>query len=1191
MNFTSDSEPPTEIQLGFSFPEPSPLIHDTSITFRLESPYKAPIPPTSSTVEEEHSEQLRRDLDRFYKENKQKIENSLDVGSQEKESKGADVDSAIDVFLQTASVVLEGLTALGNIHPVIGVAIFAFQGVIKLDLARRDNDKKVLAVILQMQNMMSALFQLRELRGVHLHETSKDQEKGALQRLIEVVAQNITSCRSDLAYYTKRKFISKLISAKNYEQLFADHIQIFVLRRSELQTAIATYTALGVDAANMAIIEVGNKLESMDKKFETMILAIFRKLDTPRERDIFKFLDKNGGAQKKLLSDSGESLATGKTGQDDFATLQTSLKDELSADLKQILEKNQARFERLLNVQNNNMKRISDQMEDQGQVMYDHTTKLGEILNKVTTVMVYEEGRFRKKEVKLKDPEIQQVWERMGLDRRSVKATHFVLTFRDHILMGYSTPSTPQPRRPTDLNDDQPSVLLFSTAPAPSSDKVLLPAQEDPETETNQWMLEYIDAAYVQPIIEAIDDDGSGFISVQEASKFALARPKELRYNYHSDNYSSANFQDIIHSLLHWMAYWAAGWHINITNYRWNIYSVLLEMHDALPSIHLANRSYIDEYLSEIPFRRVEAVLRSIRPLPDSADKESKLSEMANSIANAELQRLLANLNEMSFILESSLDVNAVGGTERVETWILPLLYLVLKHHLAIMKLAQKLVLDPVELSTHTTSLRSIFLVFDDRMHNLEAKFRQVHRDVDARFESFAYGMFFTSFKKKEYAPSENTTMTSRERQYLCHPLAISEAEEITDSSILAKPPGENFEFDEGEYGVQRPIYPEQEIIQGHWTDPEDPKPEDVVADNANNDGSEETDEEDVGSWDDETASQEIPDAEQRSYGAFYIRRTPPDVIRFRHLLDGPGPDSEPSWNSWTVARKRWAFASAAILYRTRDRMGSSRFFRERIAERRKWTELSVRFDLADRMSYYSFHRSFSDAAYAEWVALIQNVHPRNARIFQSLSNYWCQRNIYQIDEVRPIKSEYDQLERQLEDMETRLNQEIMEGLSSLQKEIISQWKRPGITKNGAQKSMKGSEMKDDEVNSLVIDHGVKEVAETFSDIDSDISEEPGSAAEVDANATERLASKDEGMTAVKSRLEEGLKALELKVEEIGKRGQNMSQEDRISALEAKVDERLNALEARVENQFGVMLSLLQELVATTRPLTIGTEA
>lgn len=44
------------------------------------------------------------------------------------------------------------------------------------------------------------------------------------------------------------------------------------------------------------------------------------------------------------------------------------------------------------------------------------------------------------------------------------------------------------------------------------------------------WVLDCINVAHVQPIVEALDEDGSGFISVKEANKFAGSRPNGWRY-------------------------------------------------------------------------------------------------------------------------------------------------------------------------------------------------------------------------------------------------------------------------------------------------------------------------------------------------------------------------------------------------------------------------------------------------------------------------------------------------------------------------------------------------------------------------------------------------------------------------------------------------------------------------------------
>lgn len=45
----------------------------------------------------------------------------------------------------------------------------------------------------------------------------------------------------------------------------------------------------------------------------------------------------------------------------------------------------------------------------------------------------------------------------------------------------------------------------------------------------DKWALDFINVAHLQSILEAIDDDGTGFISIKEANTFAIERPKGWR--------------------------------------------------------------------------------------------------------------------------------------------------------------------------------------------------------------------------------------------------------------------------------------------------------------------------------------------------------------------------------------------------------------------------------------------------------------------------------------------------------------------------------------------------------------------------------------------------------------------------------------------------------------------------------------
>ena len=47
----------------------------------------------------------------------------------------------------------------------------------------------------------------------------------------------------------------------------------------------------------------------------------------------------------------------------------------------------------------------------------------------------------------------------------------------------------------------------------------------DPDT----WAIKYIDVMRLQPILEAIDDDASGFITIGEMNRFTASRPGDWR--------------------------------------------------------------------------------------------------------------------------------------------------------------------------------------------------------------------------------------------------------------------------------------------------------------------------------------------------------------------------------------------------------------------------------------------------------------------------------------------------------------------------------------------------------------------------------------------------------------------------------------------------------------------------------------
>jgi hypothetical protein len=78
----------------------------------------------------------------------------------------------------------------------------------------------------------------------------------------------------------------------------------------------------------------------------------------------------------------------------------------------------------------------------------------------------------------------------------------------------------------TDRQNAEPSLNSIIKSPLPSPPTSGRASIVSPrKRQDDKWALAYINAAYVQPILEAVDDDGTGFVSVNEVNTFVAERP------------------------------------------------------------------------------------------------------------------------------------------------------------------------------------------------------------------------------------------------------------------------------------------------------------------------------------------------------------------------------------------------------------------------------------------------------------------------------------------------------------------------------------------------------------------------------------------------------------------------------------------------------------------------------------------
>ena len=69
------------------------------------------------------------------------------------------IESNMTGWAEASKVLMSALDGVAAHQPVVGVAVLAFKAVMTLEMKRRNSDKKVIALHLQMQEMMSVLLQ------------------------------------------------------------------------------------------------------------------------------------------------------------------------------------------------------------------------------------------------------------------------------------------------------------------------------------------------------------------------------------------------------------------------------------------------------------------------------------------------------------------------------------------------------------------------------------------------------------------------------------------------------------------------------------------------------------------------------------------------------------------------------------------------------------------------------------------------------------------------------------------------------------------------------------------------------------------------------------------------------------------------------------------------------------------------
>ncbi|KAI0662489.1 hypothetical protein C8Q70DRAFT_909094 [Cubamyces menziesii] len=756
---------------------------DIVIDVEVTQPIPAQERSESAPLPEEPLEELSRlgqEIDRHYGSESRDVSGESETPVEELTNirvdpaiKHIDIKQAIeygvDRFADSIPLLKKALSEISKIHPVVTVAVLAFEAVIELEMTRRENDRRVTVLFVEMKEVMTVVTHFKEL---HSNDVGHDgiPLNVRLRELAEGTAEDIKQCANLCDAFLKSKLLLRVLKGPLWAERFASSMARFARRKEEYNQALGMHTASTVTKMAVDIESINIKMQLMHDFFE--------KYMTVNERNLAAQVEKEGGATrvrhedailKKLMGATGTKLepAIGPVPEADRAKAPQQdtggpggrmraqvkgpdkgsgfdgtfglddLKRELREDLDDTIERNFTVFLR--------------KYEFQAQLMSDR------IIHAVEAAV---SGGTHSR---IKNADLQRIWKEMNWTG-VVKGRILVHALREHYY-------------------NQDDTVVVSPDATAIGDK---------------WALDYLNVAWLSPILEAMDDDVSGYISVSEVNRFMQRLPQDLGW-----------------SLPTWLAYWAVGWRCATSKYLAEIQRMIEDFHTDMPSVLAVNRPSINAYLKITP---VWTLLAGMERYDESAHHHR-----FQQYIDSEEARIKANLEKFNYRIDARDTLKLVIGSARIERCIAPLFCLLMRNDLRKLRLARWCILAKEEFESSTTSMSTIDAALCDRCDELRETFTQRKLDANVEIKKFACGIL-TYFSRELTIPGEwwtnaDTRIDIRYSSTLYRDPYASDESDTSGVTILKEMPLDTAVYDSTERETEEDLtsHPLVSAIVGQW--------------------------------------------------------------------------------------------------------------------------------------------------------------------------------------------------------------------------------------------------------------------------------------------------------------------------------------------------------------------------------------
>ncbi|KAJ6562519.1 hypothetical protein B0H19DRAFT_99038 [Mycena capillaripes] len=627
------------------------------------------------------------------------------------------IKDQVSQFVENSKILVNVLDEVGKIHPFIQLAVSIFKTGIQLELTRRQNDARIVALNTIMCDMMQILTLLKK---VARKDAGPVEER--LGRRMGHIIESIKNCCKICDSYQRHHTALKFFMSLKWEGKFERAAQEFADLKVEIQSDLQIHISVGIDDANEA-------LAILNRNVSIIMKMVFERMVTPEERDIARFVEKNHGKDavlkdekllKQILDKQAKSQSEPKSkGQagpapdspDSRVSAVSDFKRDVARDIDEILNDNRRMFEQKFET-------IRLSLGDlKSTVQRESDRVVGEIIANLNA------GPHER----IIDRDLYHIWKEMGW-KANVKANHLVMAMHDHFAQKAGLALK--------------QIRDITTNQASDAEKIQNIAELTKTTmpEEDLWTLDYITIRGIQPLIEEIDEDGSSFVTLRELNTFTTSRPEGW-------------------SLPRWIAYWTVGFEMTVQWYYRRIRRSLASLVKTSKEVLPANRLAASRFIFSSATIWIQSILAGLCNVEDfdSVDWENDQTflKFKGWVLGNE-KRMKTVLRRLSYQIDqhNSLIMVTGGYDRRPEQYILPIVYLILERACWIMEMAHGTVLDPRELTSIESSFYVIFAAASQRVDRLQSIYRFQNVDTEGKLKKVFFGLWSYALVDIQKGPS-----------------------------------------------------------------------------------------------------------------------------------------------------------------------------------------------------------------------------------------------------------------------------------------------------------------------------------------------------------------------------------------------------------------------------------------------------